>query len=194
MKRILFTVLTLCIVSLSVAQTGSQSKKALGIHITFHDFTSASEMRSKGMSDVLWRKQWSKGSRVKKGLAVSYTEGLSESIDFNGRLGISFVESPLQNQASVNKVGQKTYFESDANLFFKLTSDAYIVSPFLSLGAGASLWQGYYAAYVPVGAGFKLNVFDQTSIILQSQYRLPVTANTNFHLFYSVGIAGKLGK
>jgi OOP family OmpA-OmpF porin len=194
MKKILFTVLTLGIVSVSVAQTGNVSKKTLGIHITFHDFATASQMRSKGISDVLYNKQWSKGSRVKKGLAVSYTEGLTENIDFNARLGMSFVENTLQNQSSVAKVGQKPYFESDANLFMKLTSDAYYVSPFISLGAGASLWQGYYSAYVPVGLGLKLNVFDQTSVTLQTQYRMPVTANTNFHLFYSIGIAGRLGK
>ena len=68
MKKILFTILTLGIVSLTIAQTSNVSKKTLGINITFHDFATASQMRSKGISDVLYNKQWSKGSRLKKGL------------------------------------------------------------------------------------------------------------------------------
>ena len=195
MKRILLTLFSFVLVFSAMSQTGSLNKKGkgLGVQITFHDFVTASEIRSKGISDVLNKNQWSKGSRVKSGLAVAYNEGLSDHFDFNARVGLSFIESPLQAKSTTSNSGVKPYFESDANIFMKLTSDQYLVSPFLSGGVGASLWQGYYAAYIPVGVGLQLNVFDQTFITLQSQYRLPVTANNNFHLFYSVGIVGNIG-
>lgn len=194
MKQIFLTLFSFAIVLFATSQTGSLNKKGKGIgaQITFHDFVTASEIRSKGISDVLNKNQWSKGSRVKSGLAFTYNEGLSDHFDFNARFGLSFIESPLQIKSTTSNSGVKPYFESDANIFMKLTSDQYLVSPFLSGGVGASLWQGYYAAYVPVGVGLQLNVFDQTFITLQSQYRLPVTANNSFNLFYSVGIVGVL--
>lgn len=195
MKRILLTLFSFVLVFSAMSQIGSLNKKGkgLGVQITFHDYVTASEIRSKGISDVLNKKQWSKGSRLKSGLALTYDEGLSDHFDLSVRLGVSSIESPLQVKSSSLTTGGKPYFESDANIFMKLTSGQYLVSPFLSGGVGASLWQGYYAAYIPVGVGFQFNVIDQTYVTLQTQYRLPVTANNNFHLFYSIGIVESLG-
>jgi outer membrane protein OmpA-like peptidoglycan-associated protein len=76
-----------------------------------------------------------------------------------------------------------------------LLSDEYWVSPFISAGVGASLWNGYLGAYLPTGLGLQVNFFDATYLFIQAQYRIPVASNTTAaNLFYSFGIAGNIGK
>lgn len=180
----------------SFAQSKDSNKKGkqLGIQFTGHDFKTASELKSKGMSFVLTDKQWSNVNRKKVGMAVTYTEGLNDHFDFNARLGMSDVEYTLSNKPFATNEGSKTYFELDANLFMKLLTDKHIVSPFLSLGAGASVWNGYYAAYIPAGVGLQFNIFDETFFVVQSQFRMPVTGNAANNLFFSIGISAVLDK
>jgi OOP family OmpA-OmpF porin len=195
MKRILLTIFSFLFVFVALAQKTNYYKKpkSLGVHVTLQDYVTAAQIRDKGMSDVLSKKQWGATGRTKAGMSISYTEGLSDNFDFNARVGFALMNAPMQTPTAYGKErGTRAYFESDANIFMKLLSDQYFISPFLSAGAGASLWQGYYAAYIPVGGGLQLNLFDGTLMTFQTQYRLPVTANNNFHLFYSMGVIAEL--
>ena len=196
MKRIFLIALAAFTFTATSAQDSKNmytKGKTFGLQFTLHDFKTASEIRNGGMSQVLAKQQWNKLSRMRPGLAVNYSEGLNDNFDFNARLGFSYLEYNLTNQPFARSVGAKPYFEADANIFMKLTTDQYYVSPFLSAGVGASSWKGYYAAYMPVGAGLQVNLFDQTFFILQAQYRMPVTVNASHNLFYSFGIHGSLG-
>jgi outer membrane protein OmpA-like peptidoglycan-associated protein len=127
------------------------------------------------------------------GIALSYTQGLNDNIDFMARLGGTFLAYPLPNKPK--PVNDKLLLESDVNINLKLLSDHYWVSPYISAGLGASSWNGYFGAYMPTGLGLQVNFFDVTYLIIQAQYRFPVTSNTTTsHLFYSFGIAGNIGK
>jgi OmpA-OmpF porin, OOP family len=196
MNRITFLAISLfALVSVQAQDKSSTIKgKNLGVQFTLHDYKTATEMRQNGLSGVLAKQQWNKLSRMRPGIALNYTVGLDETFDFNARFGFSNLEYTLTNQPFAAGVGPKPYFELDANLFMKLTNDSYWVSPFLSMGAGASSWRGYYAAYLPAGAGLQLNLYDQAFIVLQGQYRLPVTPNASHTLFYSLGVFGTIGK
>ena len=195
MKRILLIISSFLLVFVALAQKTNYYKKpkTIGLHASLQDYVTAAQIRDKGMSDVLSKKQWGETGRTKAGMSISYTEGLSDHFDFNARLGFALMNAPMQTLTSYAKErGTRAYFETDANILMKLLSDQYFISPFLSAGAGASLWQGYYGAYIPVGGGLQLNFFDGTLITFQTQYRLPVTANNNFHLFYSMGVLAEL--
>lgn len=178
------------------SQSKSSYKKSsqLGIQFTAHDFETPADLNSKGMSFVLSDNQWSNFDRKKVGMAITYTKPLNDNLDFNARLGMSDVEYTLSNKPHASGTGSRTFFEMDANLFMKLLTDDHIVSPFLSIGAGASLWKGYYAAYIPAGVGLQVNLFDETFLILQSQYRIPVTGNSANNLFFSIGVSAVLDK
>ena len=88
--------------------------------------------------------------------------------------------------------GLNDNFDFNARLGFSYLEYSLTNQPFAA-GVGASSWKGYYAAYMPVGAGLQVNLFDQTFFILQAQYRMPVTVNASHNLFYSFGIHGSLG-
>jgi hypothetical protein len=196
MKRILLFVFALVLFEAGFAQSKTSNKKSkqLGIQFTGHDFETPADLNSKGMSFVLSDKKWSSFDRKKVGLAITYSEGLNEKFDFNARLGMSDVDYTLSNKPYASSTGSRTFFELDANLFMKLLSNDHVVSPFISLGVGASLWKGYYAAYIPTGVGLQVNLFDETFLIVQSQYRIPVTGNSANNLFFSIGVSSVLDK
>lgn len=196
MKRILLGALLLVLAYSSNAQTSNVYTKGknFGVQFTLHDYITADELDSKGTSFVISSKQWKKLSRMRPGIAVSYSEGLNDHFDYNVRLGYSFLEYTLSSQPYAPKTGAKSYFEADASIFMKLTSDAHKLSPFMSLGAGAAKYSVYYSAYIPTGLGLQYNFFDQAYLVAQSQYRIPVTSNAKGNLFYSFGIMANIGK
>ena len=85
--------------------------------------------------------------------------------------------------------------EGDASLNIKMLGEDYWVSPYAIVGIGASKYRNYYGAFVPLGLGLKVNFFDEANLFFNTQYRVPVTNETsNYHLMYSFGIAGVIGK
>lgn len=167
--------------------------RVLSVHFTLHDFETASELKNFGLSEVLNKGNWGDIGRMSPGLAIGYTFGLTENIDFMGRLGGSILSYPIPNKPATTT--DKFYLEADANLHIKLLSDYYWVSPFISAGLGVSSWGGYAGAYAPLGLGLQANFFDETFLFLQAQYRFPVVSGTTTnHLFYSLGIGGNIGK
>lgn len=192
MKRILLIMCSLVLVVATKAQT--VKGKNFGVQFTLHDYKTADELKNIGSSAVFTNQQWKKLSRMRPGIAVTYSEGLNDHFDFNGRLGFSYLEYTLSSQPFAASNGSKAYFEADANINMKMTTDDHMVSPYLSLGVGAANWNGYYSSYIPAGAGLQLNFFNQTYFVAQAQYRIPVTSNASGNLFYSIGILGNIGK
>jgi hypothetical protein len=198
MRKLILSTFALFLLLSSHAQMASKVSKSkkgqtLGLNFTFLDFSTAADLKSKGLSGVLLDKNWKDIKRMSMGLAVSYTKGLTSNIDFSGSLGVSSLSYPLPNKnVSFN---ESFLTEANANLNFKLLSDEFIVSPFLSTGVGFFNWKGYGGAYIPVGLGLQVNLFNETFLVLQSGYRFPVISNTTASsLYYSIGFHGNIGK
>jgi OmpA-OmpF porin, OOP family len=196
MKKIL--ALVLAFVSIYNASTAQKSgsdflkRPALGIHFFLSDFKTADAIRQSSLSSVLQNKQWSKISKMTPGLAVSYLKGLTNHIDFEATLGASFLDYPIRNRVPFGT--DNLLLDVNAVAHLKLTSDKYWISPYLTAGVGVSKYEGYFGAYAPLGAGLQINFFDDAFLLINSQYRISVTENTNYHLYNSIGIAGNIGK
>ena len=73
--------------------------------------------------------------------------------------------------------------------------EKYVFTPYLIAGLGASRYKSSYGAFIPLGGGFKVNFFDEASLFISSQYRIPLTKETNnYHFVTSLGISGVVGK
>lgn len=169
-------------------------QRALGISFIFNDFSTADQIRNGSLSRVFSNKSWTKFSQMSPGLAISYYKGLTPFVDFAGTLIGSFVNSNsvLKNSTVSN---QNFFLEGDASLQAKLLPETYWVTPFVSVGVGIAEFTSHYSAFIPLGIGVKLNLFDEAAITIGSQYRIPVTNNTNnYHFMYSIGFAGVIGK
>jgi OmpA-OmpF porin, OOP family len=195
MKNVIAALILFCFISnISSAQDKPIRPRALGVSFIMNDFTTAQRIRNNSLATVLRNKQWSKFREMSPGLALTYFKGLKPTIDFAGTLGASFVNYPLRNNKPQGS-SDGLLLEGDVSVNFKLLDESYWVTPYVSAGVGASKYKGYYAAFVPLGLGIKVNLFDEASVFVASQYRIPVSYETgNYHFMYSFGISGVIGK
>jgi hypothetical protein len=164
---------------------------SIGVSFVLNDFASAERIRSSSFSSVINKKQFSKIREMVPGLAVSYFKGLKNNIDFAGTLAGSFASISLADNTPTS---DQFLLEGDASVNLKLFSDKYLFTPYINLGIGISLYDGEFGTFLPLGAGLKLNIFNEAAIFINSQYRVPVTSETNnYHFFNSFGIAGTIG-
>jgi hypothetical protein len=194
MKNVFAALIAFCFISTNIsAQDRPVRGKALGVSFIMNDFNTAQRIRNGSLSQVFRDKKWSKFKEMSPGLALTYFKGMKPLIDFAGTLTASFVNYPLRNKPQGSS--DALLLEGDASGNFKLFDESYWVTPYVTAGIGASKYKGYYAAFLPVGLGFKLNLFDEAAVFISSQYRIPVSYETgNYHFMYNFGIAGAIGK
>jgi len=190
MKKIILSFLALGSLVNSFAQSEYKKLPSLGIHFFFNDFQTAADLRKNGLAGVIRDKNWTKTSRMQPGLAISFMQGLSNNVDFTATASGVFVDYPIPDKALTGSAKFLLDVTAVGNL--KLTSDKYWVSPYLTLGVGAAKYQGYFSAFIPTGVGLQFNIFDEAFLLLNSQYRIPVTENAAYHLYHSIGFAGSI--
>jgi len=195
MKNVFAALILFCLLSTNIsAQDKPIRPSALGVSFIMNDFTTAQRIRNGSLSQVFRDKKWSKFKEMSPGLALTYFKGLKPYVDFASTLSASFVNYPLRNNKPSGS-SDALLLEGDVSGNFKMFDESYWVTPYVSLGVGASKYRGYYAAFMPVGLGFKVNLFDEAAVFIASQYRIPVSYETgNYHFMYSFGIAGIIGK
>ncbi|KAA9041162.1 OmpA family protein [Ginsengibacter hankyongi] len=191
MKKIQFLFICIfCFATAFAQQETTHKKQALGISFFLNDFKTAANIRTNGLVSVLKDKSFFKPSIMNPGIAVDYFSGISKHVDFIATLGGSFLDYPIDNVPAFN--ANNFLLETTANLNLKLLTDKYWVVPFIDLGVGASNYQKYFSAFTPVGIGLQVNFLDEAYLILNSQYRIPVTENASYHFYHSITIAGNI--
>lgn len=192
MKKILLSFLSISALISSYGQNDFKKRPALGVHLILNDFNTASTLRTTSLTNVITSKVWKKTQRMSAGMGVSYIQGLSNSIDFAATVSGSFLDYPVPGKAL--RGTNDFLLEGVATANLKLVSDKYWVSPFVTAGLGGSKYKGYYGAILPVGVGLQVNLFDEAFLLVNSQYRIPITENAAYHFYHSFGIAGTIGK
>lgn len=194
MKQLFLLLLAVnCLLGVNGQTNDLKKRPSFGFQFSFIDFQTASDIRSNGLSNVLIAKKWYKTDRMKPALTLNYMQGISNNLDFMGRLTSSFVSYPLRNSTNISS-GESFYIEADANINLKLLPDNYWVVPYLQAGAGIAKERSQWLAYMPLGLGLQVNLFDEVFIHLNSNYRLPVTSQANYSFLHSFGISVPLSK
>lgn len=191
MKKIVAALFILaCFTLNSAAQTNKSTRKeSIGFSFIANDFATADRIRTTSLSAVLREERVAKFKEMGHGFAVHYIKGFTSNIDFAATLGGSFVEFSLPGK---NINSNRFLLEVDASANFKMFSEA-IVNPYLIAGIGVSKYTNVYGAFVPLGGGININLFDEAKLFTQLQYRVPVTTDANkHHIQISFGIAGTL--
>jgi OOP family OmpA-OmpF porin len=193
MKKLMLSFVSIMLFASSFSQTADYRKPStLGVSFFLSDFQTAADLKKSGLSSVIKSKNLFRTGRMNPGLALTYLKGLSNHVDFSGSLGGSFLSYPVPNQPASSS--NNFLLEGTANFNIKLLSDQFCFVPFADLGLGASKYLGNYSAFLPIGLGVQINLFDEAFIVLNSQYRTPVTENAASHLYHSITLAGVLGK
>jgi hypothetical protein len=194
MNKFLLALLSLFILSSNAfSQDRSYIRPAaLGISFNLVDYQTPERIRSASLSSVLNNKQGADIGEMSPGIAVTYFKGLTNHIDFAGSLLGAFAELNLPDNTNS---GDEFLLEGDASVNLKMFSDQYIFTPYLSAGVGFSSYNKQMSAFIPLGGGLKLNLFNEAAIYLTTQYRVPLNTETGgYHFVHGIGISGILGK
>jgi OOP family OmpA-OmpF porin len=191
MKKILLAFIGLGLFVSSFAQNEYKKRPSFGIHFFLNDFKTAQSIRSTGLANTINSHQWHKTNNMSAGMAISYLQGMNNNLDFVGTLSGSFLKYPNSKVIADDNI---LLLEGAATLNLKLLSDKYIINPFITAGIGGSKFGGYYAAFMPFGIGAQVKIVDEVYVILNSQYRVPVTENASYHFYHSLGVAAPLFK
>jgi OmpA-OmpF porin, OOP family len=190
MKKILSSFVALALIATAFAQNDYKKLPSLSVNFGLYDFQTATDLRTIGLGNVIKDRQWFKTTRMSPSIGISYLQGVSNNIDFMGTLTGSFLKYPIATVAP--PTNSSLLLDATAMANVKLLSDKYCIVPYINLGVGASKYKGYYNAFIPVGAGIQVKLYQDIFVNVNSQYRIRVTENTAYHLFHSVGIVAPI--
>ncbi len=189
MKQSLILLITVC----SFLTAGAQNKDfkklpSLGIQFADLDFKTGIDLHNKGLTPVLKENKWLKNDRFNPALSLNYIQGITNNIDFMGRLTGAFLNYPSRNTLDVG-TARDFYMEIDANANIKLLSDNYWVVPYLQVGVGISKERSNWMAYIPAGFGLQVNFSDVVFMHINTGFRTPVTSRANYNVFHAIGFS-----
>lgn len=165
-----------------IAQPLSYTKTpSLGVHLTFIDFKGADKLSSFGQS-------------VKPGLAVHFQNNLSGRFDYSILLAGSFLQFPDKKDGNSTSDKKQLLLENDFTLRYRLLQSPALFNPYVQAGAGWSQYDNQYGIYAPVGLGMQVNLTPDVFLLVNTQYRIPITSLQHAHIFHSVGIAGTISR
>jgi len=191
-KTVGFLLAVLPLLAPAFSQDEYIQRPTLGIYFFFNDFKTAANIRATSLREVLRNSQFGKLKEMSPGLALNYITGLTRHFDLTSTLTGSFLDYYKRDGTSLGQ--DNLLLEGDVSLKGKLFSNRYWVSPFLQIGTGISKYRTYWGAFIPAGMGFQVNLFDEAFFIINAQYRIAVTNAVSNHFFYSIGIAGNIGR
>jgi OmpA-OmpF porin, OOP family len=194
MKKSVLLILSVISTLVCIAQTDVKKLPSFAIHFSFIDYKSAIDVRNNSLTTVINNKQFFKFKRMDPALSLSYIDGFTDNIDFVGTITGSFTKHPTVGSITNVDGNDRLLLEAAATTNFKLLTDNYAVSPFITIGVGASKWKGYYSAFAPLGVGLQVKIADGTFMLLNSQYRVAISENSAYHFYHSVGFASAVGK
>jgi len=193
MKKYILSMMALVACTISYGQKDYKKAPSLSIAFILDDFKSAGEIKTSSLSTLLRNNQWHKVNRMNPGISAGYIQGISSHVDFAATLAGVYTAYPVPNKI-ITRQKQNLLLEAAATANVKLLTDKYIVNPFLTAGIGASKYKGYYSAFLPLGLGLQFKLTDEIFVIVNSQYRVPVSENAAEHFYHSFGFAKSFPK
>lgn len=193
MKRIIYIIFLGCLVLQLSAQDKEEKKPStLLFHVFYNDFRSAQQIRTSSLKNVLSNHLWSKFGDMQMGFGVNYLKGIRNKIDFVATLDGSSTDYLFKD--GTTNGSSEFLLDANVGLNMKLLTDRHKVVPYLSVGAGFSLYNGKTGFYIPVGTGIQFNLFNEAFVFTNVQYRYALTSAINNHFQYNIGVGASLGK
>ena len=171
----------------AIAQNDVKKTPGFALQFTLNDFKTPVSLRAGGVAAAVRSEEWKNAKEMSSGVALSYIQGLNDHVDFVASLAGSISEVEVPNKRSN---GNRFFLlEASATANVKLLTDDYCFTPFITLGAGATKYKSYFSAFIPVGLGLQFKLGSESFIMVNSQYRIPVTDNGVYNLYHAIGFA-----
>ena len=192
MKRITVIFLFSCLVLKLSAQVAEIKPPTIAFHTFYNDFNTAQLIRTTSLNNVFNNNLWSRIGDMQMGFGFNFLKGISRKIDFVSSIDGSETDYLFKNGTYYGS--NQFLLDINAGLNVKLLTDRHVVVPYLTAGAGFSLYQGKAGVYIPVGAGLQFDIFNQAFVFTNMQYRRALSTGVNDHFQYNIGIGVSLVK
>ena len=190
--KILAFVLAICSLQLIARNSPDEKPSTLVFHVFYNDFKTAQNIRTSSFKNVLDNHLWSKLSQMQMGFGINYLKGLNDKLDFIATLDGSSTDYLFKDGTTNGK--SALLLDANGAVNLKLLTDRHKIVPYLSGGAGFSMYQGKTGFYIPVGAGLQFNLINEAFVFTNFQYRRALTADVNNHFQYNIGVGASLAK
>ena len=197
MKKLLFSLIVIGMAVSATAQTTPISYKkrpSIGFHFQLQDVTTPGLIGAGSASSVITNNQWAKIKDLNPGASFQYVEGLNEYIDLQVSIGGSFVRYPFRAKSGITVPSAKRLLlETDVAINVKMLKDNYLIVPYFTIGAGASMYGGtYFATYAPIGLGLQIKLGDDNFLTTSFVHRTAMSILASNHLTYNIGVVSPL--
>ena len=197
MKKLLFSLIVIGMAVSATAQTAPISYKkrpSIGFHFQLQDVTTPGLIGAGSASSVITNNQWAKIKDLDPGASFQYVEGLNEYIDLQVSIGGSFVRYPFRAKSGITVPSAKRLLlETDVAINVKMLKDNYLIVPYFTIGAGASMYGGtYFATYAPIGLGLQIKLGDDNFLTTSFVHRTAMSNLASNHLTYNIGVVSPL--
>jgi len=197
MKKLLFSLIVIGMAVSATAQTTPISYKkrpSIGFHFQLQDVTTPGLIGAGSASSVITNNQWAKIKDLDPGASFQYVEGLNEYIDLQVSIGGSFVRYPFRAKSGITVPSAKRLLlETDVAINVKMLKDNYLIVPYFTIGAGASMYGGtYFATYAPIGLGLQIKLGDENFLTTSFVHRTAMSNLASNHLTYNIGVVSPL--
>ena len=197
MKKLLFSFIVIGMAVSATAQTTPISYKkrpSIGFHFQLQDVTTPGLIGAGSASSVITNNQWAKIKDLDPGASFQYVEGLNEYIDLQVSIGGSFVRYPFRAKSGITVPSAKRLLlETDVAINVKMLKDNYLIVPYFTIGAGASMYGGtYFATYAPIGLGLQIKLGDENFLTTSFVHRTAMSNLASNHLTYNIGVVSPL--
>jgi OOP family OmpA-OmpF porin len=167
---------------MSVAQKTLYTKTpAVGVHLACIDLNGANDLSSFGR-------------QMQPGIALNFQNSFSQKFGYSISLTGSFIQFSDGKGSSLGNGKKHLLLENDFSVKMRFLKSPALFNPFVLAGFGWSQYNDHYGLYAPLGLGLQVNVTPYIYLLLNSQYRIPVTSLQQQHFFQSIGIAGAINR
>ena len=129
------------------------------------------------------------------GFSLSYWRLIAPKVDLSAKASLMFHDYEAEDRGVYTPGTNKIGIEVEPSINIKALKEESVFNMFLTTGIGGGLYGKEFGAYVPAGLGLQANFSSNTYVLVQSQYRFTLTKDVlRDNLFYSVGIAQKIGR
>ncbi len=139
-------------------------------------------------------------SKFSPGFGFNYTKGLQPKLDWGATISFTMADSIMKYKEGFSS--KQPFIEMDFTFRYRFLPPSELLQPYFSTGLGVSAFKSYLGEYFVIGTGVQIKALenvsflsmDKVSVVVNIQRKLRLSNTQSNHNFFTVGLAGNIGK
>ena len=134
------------------------------------------------------------------GFGFTYTKGLQPKLDWGATINFTMADSIMKYKEGFN--AKQPLIELDFAFRYRFLPPSQLLQPYATMGLGVSAFKSYLGQYFVIGTGVQIKALENVSflsmekisVVVNVQRKLRLSNTQSNHNFFTVGLAGNIGK